>query len=252
MVVLFHGLVATGDVFGAAFDPLAERATLVVPDLLGFGRSLDETRSTFTVDDHLDALDAVVTALDVGDRPIVIGAHSMGAAVGLAWAARRGPQVRAVVCWGPPVYTDDDAAKGALADTGLMARLLAGSNRVARATCRLNCRNRTLAGWLAAVATPALPVPIARRASLHTWAAYRDAIEDVVAGTNWVDLARTATGNGTTITMTWGTRDSIGDRNTARTIDGVEVHTVEDAGHHLPLTHPDICIDQLRAGLAGS
>ncbi len=63
VTVLLHGLVATGDVFGAAFDPITEAATLVVPDLLGFGRSLDEERTAFPVEDHLDTLDETLTAL---------------------------------------------------------------------------------------------------------------------------------------------------------------------------------------------
>ena len=46
-----------GDIFGAGFDRLAERHRVVVPDLLGFGRSLDEARTAFSVEAHLDALD---------------------------------------------------------------------------------------------------------------------------------------------------------------------------------------------------
>ncbi len=249
VVVLLHGLVATGDIFGAAFDTLSEQATLVVPDLLGFGRSLDEARSTFTIEDHLDALDAALDELGVGEHPIVIGSHSMGAAVAVAWAARRGRQVRAVLCWGPPVYSDASDVDAALADTGLMARLFAGSDRVARAACRLNCTNRRLAGWFAAAVTPALPIPIARKASLHTWPAYRDAVEDVVAGTNWTDLAQALAKTNTAVTMTWGDNDPIGDRSVARSLAGVDLHAVADADHHLPLTHSGVCIDQLRAAL---
>lgn len=38
------------------FDPLAGTAALVVPDLLGLGRSLDESRGHFEPDGHLEAL----------------------------------------------------------------------------------------------------------------------------------------------------------------------------------------------------
>lgn len=250
VVVLLHGLVATGDIFGLDFDALAAEATLVVPDLLGFGRSLDEARSTFTIGDHLDALDAMVDELGANGRPIVIGAHSMGAAVAIAWAARRGTQVRAVKCWGAPAYPEASDIQAVLANTGLMAKLLAGNDRVAHAACYLNCNNRNLAGWLAAVATGKLPVPIARKASLHTWPAYRDAIEDVVAGTNWTDLAQTLARNKTSVAMTWGTDDPIGNRELARSLVGVDVHTVENADHHLPLTHSGICLAQLRSALS--
>ncbi len=39
--VLLHGLFASGRYWGGAYDALAGEATLLVPDLAGFGRSLD-------------------------------------------------------------------------------------------------------------------------------------------------------------------------------------------------------------------
>ena len=38
-IVLLHGLVASGVFWGGAYDRLADHHRLVVPDLLGFGRS---------------------------------------------------------------------------------------------------------------------------------------------------------------------------------------------------------------------
>lgn len=245
IVVLLHGLVASGDIFGTAFDTLADTRTLVVPDLLGFGRSLDESGTSFAVENHLDALDEVLTQLHAGDRPLVIGAHSMGSALAMAWAARLGPKVNRVVCWGAPVYANEAAVDHALADTGMMARLLAGNTGLARLACHVNCHHRFLAGWAAVASSPSLPVPIARKASQHTWPAYRDAIQDVVGGTDWLDLARTLTKQDTAVQLTWGEHDPIGDRELARTLDGAQTRIVPGAGHHLPLTHSQLCVEQL-------
>lgn len=41
-ILLLHGLGATGDYWGAAYDALGENHRVLIPDLLGFGRSLDE------------------------------------------------------------------------------------------------------------------------------------------------------------------------------------------------------------------
>ena len=245
MVVLLHGLVATGDVFGAEFDPLADGTTLVVPDLLGFGRSLDETRSRFEPDDHLDALDDMLDDLALDQRPLVLGAHSMGGAVAIRWARRRGSQVERVVCWGPPVYPDGDAIDTALNDSGMMARLFVANTGWARAACQINCSHRTLAGFTAAAMSPSLPTPIARAASLHTWAAYRDAMAHLVAGTDWRSCVQAAGDAGTTVELTWGVDDRIGDRHYASTLTGATVDIVAGADHHLPLTHGHRCRTQL-------
>jgi pimeloyl-ACP methyl ester carboxylesterase len=60
-LVLLHGLPATGDAFGAAFDTLD--AQLVVPDLLGFGSSKLPADRDVSLATHLSALDEAAAAL---------------------------------------------------------------------------------------------------------------------------------------------------------------------------------------------
>lgn len=79
VVVLLHGMAASGNCFGAAFDRLGGSARVVVPDLLGFGAS-PAAPGPVTGEDHLTALDAMLFALDLADEPLVVVGHSMGAA----------------------------------------------------------------------------------------------------------------------------------------------------------------------------
>jgi hypothetical protein len=48
--VLLHGLTGSGDWWGADFDRLADGGRLVIPDLLGFGASMDLERTDFSLD----------------------------------------------------------------------------------------------------------------------------------------------------------------------------------------------------------
>lgn len=250
MTILLHGLVASGDIFGAQFDALSSEGPLVVPDLLGFGRSLDEERSTFTADDHLAALDEMLDQLCLADRPIRLGAHSMGSALAMQWLERRTDQVTSITCFGPPVYQDANGMNNTIIESGLMSRLFVANTSWAKAACRLNCSHRTLAGIAAAALTPSLPIPIARAASLHTWPAYRDAIEHVVSTTPWVKLIDIAQDLQIPMTAIWGSDDNVGDQKYASQIHHLQTITIPEAGHHLPLTHPAFCAKQISSAEA--
>lgn len=247
-IVLLHGLVATGDVFGETPSLLAKNHRVVVPDLLGFGRSLDERRSDFSTAAHLDALDDLITH-ELGDRRIRIGAHSMGSALALRWAAANPDRVDRVVCLGAPIYAGADAARSALGELGPMGRSLILDDRVARAICTFNCRHRTLAGLLSALAAPRWPIPIARQASLHTWPAYISAIEEQIIDCPWGDLVDTLGQQRVSIHLVRGDRDSIGDPDVFRelaAVAGVD-STVVDGDHTLPSASPALLVAALAA-----
>lgn len=253
-VVLLHGLLATGDVFGAAYDRLALGRRVVVPDLLGFGRSLDASRSSFSIDDHLDALDQLADAAGLLDCRWSIGAHSMGSALALRWAARHRERVDQVVCWGAPLYASPEAATAEISGS-VLTRLFVLDSHWAQRACEFNCRHRSAAGWVMAALQPSLPVAIARNASHHTWPAYQAALRDLVIETPWRRLLTDLDANATRVELVWGTRDRVGDRRHAHTfVDGfvnTTVTAVEGADHRLPMTHPEACIDQLRDPAAG-
>ncbi len=249
-IMLLHGLVSTGDIFGAAFDDLAANHRMVVPDLLGFGRSLDESRSSFTTDEHLDALDELAGQSDVmsADR-IIVGAHSMGSSLALRWAARHADRIERVVCWGVPIYPCAHAAQTHISGS-VMARLLVLDTQWARRACALSCRFRTAAGLLTAAAEPRLPVPIARAVPLHTWPAYRDAMQHLVIKSDWAQLLHQPGINDTELEFVWGEHDRVGDRRHAarllREHSNATMTVVPGADRQLPTARPDTCITHLR------
>ena len=106
LLVLLHGLGATGDVWDRWRPLLARRwpGRWLAPDLPGHGGSPPLTTYTF---DDLAA--AVATVVQPDARTVVLG-HSLGGVVGLALAAGRFPlQVQAVIGLGVKVaWTDED------------------------------------------------------------------------------------------------------------------------------------------------
>ena len=246
-VLLVHGLVATGDVFGGTPSLLGRRHRVLVPDLLGFGRSLDEHRTDFSSEAHLDALWGLVDD-ELGGRTLRIGAHSMGSALALRLAAARPDRIERVVCIGPPAWPDPASARAALGVFGPMGRSLVLDDRLARAVCAFNCRHRTLAGLLAAIGTPRWPIPVARQASLHTWPAYIDAVREQIVDFPWSDLVDAVADLGVPVRFVKGTTDSIGDDDflgSLATRPGIDLLWV-GGDHTLPAARPDLLVDALQ------
>jgi pimeloyl-ACP methyl ester carboxylesterase len=242
VVLLLHGLAAAGSSFGAAYDQLAQRATVVVPDLLGFGESMDVAGPT-DAHAHVAALDAALAALGLQDRPTVVAGHSMGGVLAIRWAAQHSHMVRSVVTFGAPLYRNGAEADAHIGAMGRMEALLAGDGALPRAVCAWMCRHRSVASWIAVAYRPDLPVPVARSGVKHTWGTYSGAMDGLIRDDGWLpaldDLHRIP------LTLAAGECDPVpvpgrADQ-LARTRPALHSVVHPQADHGLPLTHPDWC-----------
>jgi len=244
VVLLLHGMIAAGNSFGHTYDALAEHATVVVPDLLGFGASMQTTGPTDAAA-HVAALDAALTRLGLGNRPTVVAGHSMGGALALRWAADHTDRVRSVLTFGAPLYQDLAEADEHVARMGQMEALLSGDGPLPRAACAWMCRHRTAASWIAAGYRPDLPVPVARSGVKHTWSTYTGSFNGLIRDSGWQASFETLGQAGIPVTLTAGEADGVPvsgrAADLARSWSNVDVRTHPYAGHDLPLTDPAWC-----------
>ena len=105
-IVFLHGMGTSAATWERCMELLADRFTVVAPDLLGHGSSpvLDDPVE-YTRDRTLVDLDDIVADLDA--PPVIVG-HSLGGYLALAYAATRPDAVRGVVVLNTgPGYRDD-------------------------------------------------------------------------------------------------------------------------------------------------
>lgn len=251
--LLLHGLVSSGDTFGSDYDRLAEHGRLIVPDLLGFSRSMSDASDGFSLEDHLDSLDQMMSALGADDARFVVVGHSLGALIALHWAARRSRQVNAVVLFGAPLFRDESEARRQLKKMGALESLFAQDSPLAAKSCALMCAHRRLAGFLAVALSPDLPVALSSKAVLHTWPAYRGALG--IFFSDWQSALAQLQENCVPVTLAAGGKDrsqvaGLSDQLATR-FSSVHSIRVSGASHILPITHGDWCawaVDQESRG----
>ena len=107
-VLCLHGILDHGASWELVAAYLAGRGLRVIaPDLRGHGRSDHVSRgSSYHLIDMLGDVDALISAL--GDRPLTLVGHSMGAALAAVVAAARPQRVAGLVLIEPPSFPAQD------------------------------------------------------------------------------------------------------------------------------------------------
>lgn len=242
VLVLLHGLGATGDYFGAFYDGLSRKRRVVIVDLLGFGHSLDEERTDFGIDAHVDALDQTLAELGLAESNVVVAAHSMSTGIALTWADRNRRRARHVYLWGPPIYPRETASESVGKEYGMMGRLFALDTRWAERACRINCLNRDVSGRVMAFMAPRWPTEVSSDAGRHTWDAYHRSLQSLILDFNWSAVLPASV----PVTIFHGVDDPIGDQSHIAKISGsAKVINVAGADHHIALQHPELLFDAL-------
>jgi len=236
-VVLLHGLGASSRYWESlAAASSGFRAT--APDLLGFGRSPSPPDASYDIDCHLAAL-----APHLPERAVVV-AHSTGAILAAALAARQPERVASLLLLGLPAFPDEATARRSIGSLGLLARLTVDGRPSARRLCEAMCRFQPLAAAIAPLVVRDLPASIASDGTRHTWASYSRTLLRVVvehrASTDLLDALAPAT-------LLHGRQDrtapvrmveDLADRS-AGSRRRLRLETV-DGGHHLAVRQPEV------------
>lgn len=249
-VVLLHGLAGSNRFWGGAYDRLAERGRLIVPDLLGFGDS-PWSASGFGPDDHVAALNRCLDEAGV-DEPAVLAGHSLGALIAIRLAVSQPARVSSVIAIAPTIYRDVADARRRLSGYGVMERLFSADSPTAKAICLWMCDHRQTAAKIAVWLRPDLPPAVARDAVLHSWQSYSETYRRVIQtadAISWLSEIRCC------LLMVAGDHDPLVDVNLLRELSAsrprTELRLVHGAKHDLPLRFADYCeamIDRVMTG----
>lgn len=247
-VVLLHGMFNSGRYWGQPYDRLSRFGRLVVPDLLGFGRS-PQSLSGYTAERHADAVAETIRACGPAES-VVIGAHSVGCLVAIALATRHPELVTRIVAFAPPLYRNSAGARRHLAKANPLARLSLTNEALARRVCELRSRHADASVRLVRLTNPSMPAPLARDRVLHSWQSYSGTLANlVIASTLGEDLADLAV----PFRMVVGRRDRVADlpflTELADRFPHLSLSIVGNAGHDLPLLHPERCVPELEAAV---
>ncbi len=94
-ILCLHGEPTWGYLFREIIPILAQRHRVIVPDHMGFGKSETPQNRAYTLNDHINNLEALVLDLDLQDITLVM--HDFGGPVGAGLAIRHPDRIARLV-----------------------------------------------------------------------------------------------------------------------------------------------------------
>lgn len=103
VVILIHGIASSAATFERVIPQLTDRYRCIAIDLLGFGQSVAPKGATFTIEEHVAAIEATIASFKLR-APFILVGHSLGSLLSARFAAQNPALVSRLVLVSPPVY----------------------------------------------------------------------------------------------------------------------------------------------------
>jgi pimeloyl-ACP methyl ester carboxylesterase len=213
-LLLLHGLVASSAYWDGVASELAGEFHVTAPDLLGFGRS-PWPAADYTLDEHLEALDATIDSYIPTTARFSIIAHSMGTQIAVAYALRHPGRVEKLALIGPPLFRSREEALAKTRRASPILSLMALTPVLAPVICALHEAARPVLRPLLRMALRDLPPTVAQDAAQHTWDSYLGSLDHVVLGV-WLETLLPRVG--VPVLILQGQEDDTADRSKLDTL----------------------------------
>lgn len=170
VVVLLHGIAASGESWSTLVPLLTPQYRCITIDLLGFGESPKPQWATYDMEQHLRSIRRTIQSLRIhGD--FILAGHSLGSLLATRYARVYPRHVRQLLLLSPPIYPPLDTIEGKLAlkRTDLLMRVY----RALRSSPRMTPTNIRRLSKLGVIPPTIVTHP-------ETWVPFKRSLEQCV------------------------------------------------------------------------
>lgn len=114
VIILLHGIAASGEDWRAIVPLLTRQYRCITIDLLGFGTSPKPQWAQYTMEQHVRSIRHTIRSLHLPGPYILVG-HSLGSLLATRYTHRYPARIARLLLLSPPVYPPLDTIEGRLA-----------------------------------------------------------------------------------------------------------------------------------------
>lgn len=234
VVVLLHGIAASGEDWNELVPLLTPHYHCITIDLLGFAKSPKPDWCNYTMEDHVRSIHYTLRRMHLHKKLILVG-HSLGSLLATRYARKHARDIERLLLLSPPVYPplDTIAGRTALKRTDLLMKVY----RLLRTHPRFTPENVKRLKYL---------IPIPRSVYTHpdTWKPFCRSLEHCIEQQT---IQRDIRDLKQPIDIFYGTLDTLVVGSNVRAmakLKGVDVHTFS-GNHGLTRRYAKVVVTQL-------
>lgn len=185
LVILLPGFVGSIHFWDDISKSLSKNHKVISLDLLGFGRSPKPKNSSYSLDEHADAVYNTILPFIDGKEFTLVG-HSMGALVALHLLAKYNLPVKKLILLNPPFYKD---RKEALLNIqkSIYAKYQLIHGRFAKISCNIIRFFNPAFQLIAPFFISYLPRKVVSDFFLHTWESFSRSLSNVIESPRYLE-----------------------------------------------------------------
>ena len=247
-ILFLHGITGSRRYFQRKARRLAERWQLFLPDLPGFGQS-PKPRVEYTMPFYRDAVRRTVEAAGLDQKPLHIVAHSLGACIALEYSVAYPENVDRMVLLGVPRFADPRVAHGHFWRGSPNYRRLLNEHSMAE-----NWAQWRRSGLAMAVQYMfRFPLSVIADSRKFTLNSLTSTLEHCLLNYRVDEVLEKHPRH--PIRLLHGRLDQVAPfeniEELPRLYPNMDLHAVEDSGHHIFLTHTRFCLRLIEEHLGG-
>lgn len=239
---LIHGITGSHRYWNPLRRFLTDRFRLIIPDLLGFGNS-PKPHIKYSVEVFRDSIRNLVLEKRLENEPLIFVGHSLGAIIALEYAAAYRDNVDRLLLVSLPSHTDEESAHSLFFQGSASYRNLLVSNSLLENLSQIKSTGLNMS----LLYLSKIPISVLMDSRKFTFQSITSTLENCLLRYRTDHIFSRI--DNIPIRAIHGSHDQVSPwKNIVqlhKRVPSFSLKAIENSGHHILLTHTEICVDEI-------
>lgn len=241
-ILLIHGITGSHRYWNPLLKFLTDKYRLIIPDLIGFGHS-PKPHIRYSIEIFRESIRNLLREKQLDKERLIFIGHSLGAIISLEYAAAYGENIDRLLAFSLPSHTDEQTAHSLFFQGSASYRNLLVSNSLQENFSQIKSTGLNMS----LLYLSKIPISVLMDARKFTFRSITSTLENCLLRYQSDQIFSKI--KNIPIKAIHGSHDQVSPLKNVtelnNKVSSFSLKTIENSGHHILLTHTEICADEI-------